>query len=74
METLSDGGMKVCSNGPGLMTKMSTILIYGKKTFKNLLQNQKLDVHLFSQSIHMLIVLKRSVSMRVSFKCQNTYD
>ena len=25
-----DGGMKVCSNGPGHMTKMATMLIYGK--------------------------------------------
>ena len=34
--------MKVCSNGTGLMTKMSTRPIYNKKPFKNLfLQNQK---------------------------------
>ena len=36
---LWDGGMKVCSNGPGLLTKMATMPIYGK----NLLQNQKAD-------------------------------
>ena len=34
---------EVCSNGPGHMTKMATTPIYGKKTFKNLLQNQKAD-------------------------------
>ena len=33
-------GMKVCTNGPGHMTKMATIPIYGKNK-KNLLQNQK---------------------------------
>ena len=35
-----DGGMKVCSNGPGHMTKMATMPIYGKN-LKNLLRNQK---------------------------------
>ena len=30
-------GTKVCINGPGHMTKMAAIPIYGKKTFKNLL-------------------------------------
>ena len=36
--------MKMCSNGPGHMTKMAATPIYGKKTFKNLLlQNQKAD-------------------------------
>ena len=34
--------MKVCSNGPGHMTKMAAMPIYGKP-FKNLLQNQKAD-------------------------------
>ena len=34
MELLSDGGMKVCSNGPGHMTKMATMLIYGKNLKK----------------------------------------
>ena len=33
--------MKVCSNGPGHMTKMATKPIYGKNPLKNLLQNQK---------------------------------
>ena len=42
METPKDGGTKVCSNGPGHMTKMAAMPIYGKKNFKNLLlQNQK---------------------------------
>ena len=39
-----DGGMKVCSNGPGHMTNMATMPIYGKKKLKNLLLwNQKAD-------------------------------
>ena len=33
--------MKVCINGQGHMTKMATMAINRKKTFKNLLQNQK---------------------------------
>ena len=37
-----DGGTKVCSNGPGHMTKMAAMPIYGK----NLLWNQKADDHL----------------------------
>ena len=42
MESPWDGGMKVCSNGPGHMTKMAAIPIYGKN-LKNLFQNQKAD-------------------------------
>ena len=30
MEHLGDGGTKVCSNGPGHMTKMAAMPIYGK--------------------------------------------
>ena len=38
-----DGGMKICSNGPGHMSKMAAMPIYGK-TLKNLLLwNQKAD-------------------------------
>ena len=38
-----DGVTKVCSNGPGHMTKMAAMPIYGKN-FKNLLLwNQKAD-------------------------------
>ena len=38
-----DGGMKVCSNGPGHMTNIATMPIYGK-TLKNLLLwNQTAD-------------------------------
>ena len=33
--------MKVCSNGPGHMTKMAAMLIYGKNLKNLLLQNQK---------------------------------
>ena len=44
METPLDGGPKVCSNGPGHMTKMATMPIYGKTILKNLLHwNQKAD-------------------------------
>ena len=34
MELLWDGGTKVCSNGPGHMTKMAAMPIYGKKILK----------------------------------------
>ena len=37
-----DGGTKVCSNGPGHMTKMATMPIYGKNLKKNF-RNQKAD-------------------------------
>ena len=43
MELLWDGGLNVCSNGPGHMTKMATMPIYGKNFKKNLLRNQKAD-------------------------------
>ena len=34
METPKDGGTKVCSNGPGHMTEMAAMLIYGKNPLK----------------------------------------
>ena len=34
MELLWDGGTKVCSNGPGDMTKMAAMPIYGKNLKK----------------------------------------
>ena len=44
MESPWDGGTKLCSNGPGHMTKMADMAIYGKNLKKNLLlQNQKAD-------------------------------
>ena len=36
-----DGGTKVCSNGPGHMTKMAVMPIYGKNLKNLLLRNQK---------------------------------
>ena len=46
MELLLDGGTLVCSNGPGHMTNMATMPIYGKKKLKHpLLWNQKADDH-----------------------------
>ena len=36
-------GTKVCSNGPGNMTKMAAMPIYGKNLKKNILRNQKID-------------------------------
>ena len=42
MEFLWDGGMKSCSNGPGHMTQVAAMPIYGK-TLKNLLRNKKAD-------------------------------
>ena len=38
METPLDAGTKFCSNGPGHMTKMATLPIYGKNPLKKLLQ------------------------------------
>ena len=35
METPYDAGTKVCSNGPGHMTKMATMPIYGKNPLKS---------------------------------------
>ena len=44
MEAPEDAGTKICSNGPGHMTKMAATPIYGKNLLKNLLlQNQKVD-------------------------------
>ena len=43
VESPWDGGTKVCSNGPGHMTKMAAVPKYGKN-FKNLLlRNQRAD-------------------------------
>ena len=41
MELLWDGGTKVCSNGPGHMTKMSVMPIYGKNLKKSSLSGTK---------------------------------
>ena len=38
-----DGGTKVCSNGPGHMTKLAAMPIYGKNLKNLLLWNQKAD-------------------------------
>ena len=35
VETPLDGGMKVCSNGPGPMTNMAAMPIYGKNLKKS---------------------------------------
>ena len=35
MEPPWDGGTKICSNGPGHMTNMATITIYGKNLKKS---------------------------------------
>ena len=43
MEPPWDGETKVCSNGPGQMTKMAAIPIYGKNRKNLLLQNPKAD-------------------------------
>ena len=44
MELLWDWGTKICSNGPGHMTKMAAMPIYGKNLKDFLLQNQKVDL------------------------------
>ena len=36
METPKDKKTKVCSSGPGHMTKMAAMPIYGKKPFKKI--------------------------------------
>ena len=43
MESPWDAGTKVCSNGPGHMTKMAAMPIYGKNLKNLLLRNQKAD-------------------------------
>ena len=35
MESPWDGGTKVCSNGPGIMTKMASMPTYGKNPKKS---------------------------------------
>ena len=40
MESPWDGGTKVCSTGPGHMTKMAAMPLYGKNLKKFLLLNQ----------------------------------
>ena len=41
MELLWDGGTKMCSNGPGHMTKTAAVPIYGKNLKNLILRNQK---------------------------------
>ena len=41
MEPPWDGGKKVCSNGPGHMTKMAAMPIYGKNRKKSSLPEPK---------------------------------
>ena len=43
MEPTWDGGMQVCSNGPGHMTKMAAMLIYGKNSKKSSSLEPKAD-------------------------------
>ena len=43
MEPLWQGGTKVCSNGPGHMTKMATMTMYGKYLKKDLLRIPNAD-------------------------------
>ena len=40
-----EGGTKVCINGPGHMTKMAAMSIYGKNLENLLLQNRKADFY-----------------------------
>ena len=41
MESPWDGETKICSNGPGHMTKMAVMPIYGKTLKNHLFQNRK---------------------------------
>ena len=43
MESPWDGEMKVCSNGPGHITKVAAMSIYGKNLKNLLLRNLKVD-------------------------------
>ena len=43
MELPWDRGTKVCSNGPGHMTKMAAMPIYGRNLKNRLLRNQNAD-------------------------------
>ena len=45
MEHPWEGGTKVCINGPGHMTKMVPMPIYGKNLKNLLLQNWRADFH-----------------------------
>ena len=42
MEPPWDGGTKICSNGPGHMTKMAAMPIYGKNLEKSSLEPKRL--------------------------------
>ena len=55
MEPPWDGGTKVCSNGPGHMTKMATILIYGKNIKKILLFGSKRQITLKLSRQHLVL-------------------
>ena len=46
MEPPWDGGTKVCSNGPGHMTSMATMPIYGKNLKKNFFSGTKMPMAL----------------------------
>ena len=46
MGRVGGGEPKFVKNGQGHINKMAATAIYGKKTFKNLLQNQKSDINL----------------------------
>ena len=41
METPYGRGKKVCLNGPGHLTNLATMPIYGKSPMKTVLQNQR---------------------------------
>ena len=43
MKLLWDGVTKVCSNGPGHLTKVAAMSIYGKHLTNPLLRHQKAD-------------------------------
>ena len=45
VESPWEGGTKVCINGPGHMTKMAAMPIYGKNLKNLLLQNRRADFH-----------------------------
>ena len=61
MDSPWDGGTKVCSNGPGHITKMTAMPIYGKN-LKYLLRNQKVgDPETWYAALGWLVVLRLNV-------------
>ena len=62
MELLWDGGTKICSNGPGHMTKMTAMRIYGKNLKKIIFSGTKRLMTLKLGMHHRVLGLYRGCS------------